>query len=253
VVSNRLSGTVPPPPGILAPSQTIVVPQHRLDWTVSPELVIGYRFPDDTGGVQVAYRFLATSGTRQVTLAGVQSTLFGRLDYNIFDFDYVTPRFYADDWFSLQFYLGARVATNYFDAQAEEGFAFQHASNSWSGAGPHYALEGEWAVFDLPGLALYGRHDGVVMFGTTRQRFDATFDDGLGNLVENEISQSKSNGIPMLSIQLGLSYRPFGFRSNALQLVGGYVYEQWWNLGKVNGSNASVQTQGVFIGGQVGF
>jgi hypothetical protein len=253
VVSSRLSGTVPPPPGILALSQTVAVPQHRLEWAFSPVFVLGYRFPDDTGAVQVAYRFLATSGTGEVTPAGVPSTIFSRLDYNIFDFDYVSPRFFADDWFSLQFYLGARVATNFFDSQLEQGYAFQHASNSWSGAGPHYALEAEWALFDLPGLSLYGRHDGAVMFGSTRQHFSATFDDGLGNLVENQISQSRSNTIPMLSIQLGLSYRPLGFRSNALQLVAGYVYEQWWSLGKVNGSNATVQTQGVFIGGQLGF
>jgi hypothetical protein len=220
---------------------------------LSPYFVIGYHFPADTGGVQVAYRFLATSGASQLIVGGIESTVFSRLDYNIFDFDYVSPRLYADGGLSFQFYLGARVATSYFDTQVQEGFAFQHASNSWSGAGPHYALELEWAPFDVSGLALYGRHDGVVMFGNTRQRFNATFEDAQGNPVENEISQSKSNGIPMLSIQLGLSYRPFGFRSNTLQLVGGYVYEHWWNLGKVNGSNGTVQTQGVFIGGEVGF
>jgi hypothetical protein len=253
VVSNHLSDSVPPPPGIIASSQTVIVPQHRLDWTVSPEFVIGYHFFNDLGGVQVAYRFLAVTGSGHVTLGGIETTIFSRLVYNIFDFDYVSSRFYLDPWLTFQFYLGARVATNYFDTEATEGLAFQHESNSWAGAGPHYALEWEWAVFNCTDLALYARHDGALMFGNTRQHFNATFDDGTGNMVENEVTQSKSNGIPMLSVQLGISYRPFGFKSNALQLVGGYVYEQWWNLGKVNGSSGEVQSQGAFIGGQVDF
>jgi hypothetical protein len=60
---------------------------NRLDPTASPRFEIGYRLPDNWGSIQLGYRFLATSGTDQLT-TGPQDNVqapanqVGRLDFN---------------------------------------------------------------------------------------------------------------------------------------------------------------------------
>jgi hypothetical protein len=254
VVGARLSGVVEFPPGVPGGStRTIAVPQNRLDWTFSPAFEIGYRFPDDLGAVLFTYRFLGTSGSGQGVVDEALTPVRSRLDFNVFDFDYVSPRYFPRRLTALRFYLGARIATSFFDSGTPADPVFRHVSNYWSGAGPHVALEAEYGLPFLPALALYGRIDNAILFGSTRQRFNGTTDDGSGNLIETQVIQDRSRTIPMLSFEAGLSIRPFGFERENFRLAFGYQFEQWWNLGRNSGYDATVQTQGLFLRAEVDF
>src|SRR5439155_6537157 len=112
-------------------ADTVQLPSARLDWVAAPRFDLGYRFADGLGAVLVSYRTLSTDG-RAVLLnfdAAGDGFLRSRLDMDVFDFDYATPKIPLGQRLELRGRLGVRLADVFFDSQAAGQFMEQRASN----------------------------------------------------------------------------------------------------------------------------
>src|SRR5262249_55093255 len=126
------------------------------------------------------------------------------------------------------------------------------------GAGPHARLDVERRLDLMPGVALFGRLDGAVLIGQVQQRFRETVgaDDFLLTSV-NTIRRTQS--VPVLNVQTGLSYTPQGMKN--LHFSTGYTYEHYFYVGNLGidnngspfGSHGEFWSQGWFLRGQIDF
>jgi hypothetical protein len=241
-VNNSLTGSVPF--GSLG-SDTVQLPTTRLDWVAAPRFELGYRFADGYGGVLVSYRTLNADGRATILDFDALGDAFlrSRLDMDVFDFDYVTPKCSLWQRLELQGRFGVRLADVFFDSQAVGQALEQRVSNHFIGAGPHAGLDVRYH-FDVPGLALFARADAAVPIGRVHQDFEESFLLSDGSVVGSAASQGATRAVPTLGAQLGVSWAPPGTR---LRLTTGYEFEYWWDVGHVADSRASLFDQGAFF------
>lgn len=241
-LSQNLTGTVTFPGGTRTTFRT---PQTGLDWTVAPRFEVGYNFGDDFGSLSAAYRFLVSDGQATENIGGGQANVRTRLSLDQFDFDYTSGRFSPGPFWDLKWRVGTRLADVYFDDTADDGFFQVHGSSNFIGAGPHFGLDAERRIGLVPGLALFGRADGAVLVGELQQRFHAGAD---GTDFAGNSTTRRTQTVPMLDLQAGLSYTPP--RMDFLHFTAGYMFEQWWNLGRSGASRGDLTDQGVFLRGE---
>ncbi len=241
-VKNRLSGTITAPDGS---TNTVLVPQQSLDWTVAPRFELGYRFPDEFGDLSASYRFLSSEGTGTLASPIGFFDLRSRLDVNQIDLDYVSARFSPGPFWDLKWRIGARLADVYFDSRINYGIFDQQASNNFFGAGPHFALEAERRIGLLPGFAAFGGIDGAVLVGRVRQHFQEGGVQPDGTPFNFDAREQLTQSVPMLTFQAGFSYTPP--RLEFLHITTGYEFEQWWNLARLGASRGELTDQGVFL------
>jgi hypothetical protein len=229
------------------------VPAVDLPLTVSPTFEIGYRLPQCAGTFSLRYHFLTAEGTGTVYPADNTFRVRTRLDMQVFDLDYGTaPYEFAPRW-EVSARLGGRLANVFFDSQAVNDAVSQQASNNFFGAGIHGRVDVERRLVVIPGLGLFGRLDGAVLTGRVRQRFH------LERFEEfSELEQRSRQTVSALNAQVGLSYSPPGLPG--LKFATGYEWEQYWNVGRLNGqdgaggrSSGDVWSHGWFLRAQVDF
>jgi hypothetical protein len=253
-LKNRIGNDTPLPVGGL-----IRVPSVSLDTTVSPMFEVGYRLPDSCGQFSVGYRFFASEGNGSRDVNGVTVPIRTRADLNVIDLDYGTAPFEVAPLWDLSWRLGARIADVFFDSRAGTPGAQQQASNDFFGGGAHGRLDVERRIVPIPGLALFGRLDGAVVIGQIQQRFSAQATQPDGTLVSSSLTAHRAQAVPMLGVELGLSYVPPICRN--LKFTTGYQFEQIWYLGQLGenadgsqpSSRGELWTHGWFLRGQVDF
>jgi hypothetical protein len=241
-VKNRLKADVTRTDGVV---DTITVPAANLDWTVSPRFELGYRLPECLGALSIGYRFLATEGNRTITTTDPPEQIRSRVSLNVFDFDYSSAPFTPTAFYDLKYTLGARMASIYFDSRGQNDVLLQRSSSYLFGAGPHLGLEVDRRIGLVPGLALLGKIDGAVIIGPVKQNFAESVGPRDGTEATGGLSQRKTRSVPELELQLGLSYTPPSL--NALHFSTGYVFERWFDLGRLNDSRGELTTQGLFF------
>jgi hypothetical protein len=257
-VKNQLSATLTFPNGS---TDRLNVPQTGLDFTVSPRFELGYHLPSSLGDLLIGYQFLVTEGHGQDTTNFGSSSIKSRLDINQFDIDYATATYSPLPRYDLKFRIGARLGAVYLDSEASNAIDFQQASNYFVGAGPSATIDFEHRFKEVPELGLYFRLDGAALTGQVRQKFRETIDGGTPGEEDAFFSVQKTQTSEVLTLQAGFIYRPFGEFSDRLRITGGYELQQWWGVGKLNGSvapanvssDASITTQGIYLRGEYDF
>jgi hypothetical protein len=257
-VKFRITNDMPLP----TTGQRIQVPSVDLDTAVSPQLEVGYRLPGSAGLFAVNYGFLASegTGTAPATLrqASIDSAVRTRLNVNWLDLDYGTAPFEVAPRWDVSYRIGARIANVFFDSRATNADFLEQASNNFFGAGPRARIDVERRIVTLPGLALFGRAEGAALIGQVEQRFRLEDPPGGGGIVDSA-SVHRSQLVPAVTLQAGLSYCPPGF--NAVKLTSGYEYGQYFNSGRlgiagngeVSQSRGDFWWHGWFLRGQVDF
>jgi hypothetical protein len=242
-VNNSLAGNVSW--GVLG-TDTVQLPGASLEAAVELRFDLGYRFADGLGGVLFSYKTLSTDGRATLLdfdpLSG-DSLLRSRLDLDIFDFDYVTPKWTLGHHLDLQTRLGVRVANVFLDSAAFGQVLEQHVTNHFIGAGPHAGLDA-WYRCDVPGLGIFARLDGALPIGSVHQTFEESFADVTGSVIGSASSQSATRVVPTVSAQIGVGWQPIGTH---LRFSGGYEFEYWWDIGHVGLSHATLWDQGGFF------
>jgi hypothetical protein len=253
-VNNRLTGTVTRPDGT---TDTVAVPRTSLPWTVMPTFQLGLRLPDSQGEFSVGYRFLLADGSQTLTGIDAALTLKERLTLNVIDLDYASARYSPWPRLDLKWWIGLRLADVYFDNRA--GFevapfgevASQRSSNYIFAGGPHAGGQVERQLAFLPELSLLGRMDAGVVIGQLRQNFAEQGLDANGNPFTAMSTLKGTQSLPIISLQLGLVYRPQYLEN--FRLSAGYAFERWWNVGKLGDSRGELTIQGLFLRGELDF
>jgi hypothetical protein len=225
-----------------------------LGTTVAPGFELGYRLPDQLGEFHLGYRFEVAGRTVSPadTVGGLSER--DRLDLNMVDLDWgLWNPFALQPGWNLRFNIGVRVASIYFDTErtfappnTSAGALDERATSFFLGFGPEFGAELSRNVL-LPGLSVVGRVSGADMFGTVRQAFSETTTTAgfSSDAIHNQVS------VPMLTIQAGLSYSPPGW--NYSRFWAGYVWEELWQIGRLNNSNADLLNRGLFLRGEINF
>jgi hypothetical protein len=256
-VKNHLIGTVA---GIGGPVG-VALPSANLDWTGSPRITIGYQLADNMGQFLATYRSVVSEGTGFVypfdTFGG--GFLKSRLNMNVIDMDYASgPQRFAFDrqgvekYWSVNWLVGARVATAYFDSVATGELIQQRVSNNFVGGGPHGAVDLLRELPGLPGVSLFSRLEGAVVIGDVSQNFNQTYHLGSTPLLGSAAHVSDGQAVPMLSFRAGIDYTP-PLRGHWLHFGLGYEFEYWWNVGNLGPSRADITTQGFYFRGEFSF
>lgn len=225
-----------------------------LAWAGSPSLTVGYRMPDHLGAFEATYRFLVSEGQAWYLgfdLDGADGLLQSRLDVQTFDFDYATRHISMGENWDIRWKVGLRLAVVYFDSQAFGKFIEQRTSNHFDGVGPHFGLELNRRL-GIEGLGLVARVEGATPVGTVSQNFSESVVLFDSSVISGNTHLSKTQGVPTLNVQLGLTYRPTTlWRAPAFSM--GYEFEQWWYLGHIGANNAELTTNGIFFRGEWNF
>jgi major outer membrane protein len=250
-ISNRLNANVAATgfePNLVA------IGGAPLDWTGSPKFDLGYRFADGLGAVELSYRFIVTDGNVLLLgwdLDGSDAPMRSRLDMNLIDLDYVSRDISLARICDLRWRAGVRLASIYFDSQAEGFFIEQQVSNDFFGAGPHVGLD-LWRRLGDTQLSLFGRVDSSVPIGQIHQSFSETFITQDGTLAGGATDIKETQAVPTLGIQFGLAWTPV-WHGCISRYTLGYAFEQWWAVGDVGNSRANITTQGLFFRGEFNF
>lgn len=208
---------------------------------VSPSLELGYRLAEQLGEFHVGYRYEGgqTSGPSADTPGAMQTD---RLDMSVIDFDWAThnPFTLGPGW-DLRFNVGVRVATIYFDTRrsfaAGGPVADELATSFFVGVGPEAGAELTRELF-VPGLNVYGRVSGASLFGDIHGTFaQATMAGAANDSFRDQVS------VPVLALQAGLSYAPP--RWNYSRVLVGYVWEEFWDIGRLNNSTGDLLNRGI--------
>jgi len=248
VLRNQLTNTVNMPDG----TTIQVAPQgESLNATVSPEIQVGYRMSDSLGDLLLSYRFIVSQGTGTVADDPLGTMLKTRLNINIVDFDYATARYAPVPRWDMQWTIGIRYTSVFFDNDATNEFTDMHASNYFSGAGPHAALEVQRHIDPLPSFAIFAKVDAGVMIGQLTQKYTLTGFDANGNLEQGETDVRHTQSVPMLDARIGLSYSPPQMETLRFSL--GYQFEQWWSIGQLGDSRGDLSSHGGFFRAELDF
>jgi Legionella pneumophila major outer membrane protein precursor len=229
------------------------VPTASLPWTVAPTFEGGYRLPDNQGYFALSYRFLTTSGNSSPTIDDLPVNVSTRLDINeiVFDYGFVPYEFYPR-WV-LNSRVGIQFDSIFFDSTVSNPTYFEQSGSNFYGAGPHLRFDVARHIVPVPGLDLFGRLDGAVLFGQNKQHYR------LGSASGDGEETRFSGTVPILTLRIGLAYTP-EFAPN-LHLSTGYQFQDYWSLGSIGlmpdgmspTRRASLDTQGVFIQGVLDF
>jgi hypothetical protein len=145
---------------------------------------------------------------------------------------------------TVQFDLGARLASIYFDSQASGDMFDRHITNYFFGAGPHVGLHLARNL-GTSRFAIIGRLDAGAVFGGVHQQFrDMVFDNTSTLIGFGYTDRHQAQAIPVLIAEIGLGARPGPSAWGQWQI--GYQFEQWWALGGGSGSNSDIINQGFF-------
>ncbi len=242
------------PSSNLAPNVVHVAPAE-LDATAAPRVVLGYRLPSGFGEVALAYRGFSTQGTGQGPAADGLAALKSRLDLNVVDCDYRSWEFSLWPKWDMRWFLGGRYVSLYYDAQAGESLAEAQAgsgvfstrsTNSYVGFGPHVGVELARKL-EGTGLALFTRTDAAIFLGRIRQGYFEQAVDANGLPLVGQTREFSSQAPAMINQQLGVSWRPPGWRDT--HFYAGYEYEYWWNVGRLSKGVArgELSDQGVVL------
>ncbi len=232
----------------------VQLPTAHLNWTGSPRIDLGYRLADGWGAFVFSYRSVVSEG--RALLVGFDPNgdagLRSRLNMNVFDVAYAGHPCSLTPFWDLQWKAGVRVAGVYFDSRAIGPVFEQRVSNNFVGAGPHAGVEVARRFEDAPELAVFGRLEGSLLVGGVHQGFEETARDDTGSLFGGASTASSTQVVPVLALQVGLSYTPqWAGCWNRFAL--GYEFQQWWNVGQAGGSRADVSTNGIFFRAEFGF
>jgi hypothetical protein len=229
-----------------------------LDTTVSPTFVLGYRLPEQLGEFSLAYRFEVAehSGFPTDPLGG--TTQRDRLNVNLVDLDWAhdSPFALPEGW-GLRFNVGVRVSTIFFDTQRgfnpanAAGQLSERASSNFWGAGPEAGCAVARELF-VPGLALVGKVTGAHLFGSIHQSFAETTPGAADAPLFSSAASRYQVAVPMLTLQIGLSYSPPGWSQGHFQL--GYQWEEFWQIGRLHDqSNGDLLNRGLFLRAVIDF
>ena len=238
---------------------TLNVPTKSLSGTIAPTFEAGYRLGESLGLVAASYSFLNSDGTGTVNVGGVDQAVRTRASINTFDIDYGTSPYEFAPRYTYSWRLGARISDVFFDSQGRAGQMFQKASSDFFGSGPHARLDLERRLVPVPGLSLFGRLDGALLIGRVKQDYRLEAPDGFGNVLVDSGRNNRSQAVPELNIQLGVSYIVQSVPG--LKFTTGYDFSQIWNVGRLGASSAGVvsntrgeiTTNGWFLRGQYDF
>jgi hypothetical protein len=240
-VKNHLAEPVTTAAG----TDVVHLPTTDLGWTVLPRFDVGYRLAQGAGEFLLSYRFVADSASGTVAgfgPAGGAGDIRSRLDLNVADVDYASHEFSLGPAWDMKWLVGVRGAALYFDSRAEGAGTVQRNTNYFSGVGPQAGLE-LWRCLGESGLALFGKLDTALLVGTVRQSFTETVAGANG-----ETDQSAIQAVPVLALQAGVGWKPP--RARHLRFAAGYLFEDWWNVGRDNDSHGELWLQGVFLRGE---
>ncbi len=241
-------------------STMVQVPSVPMHVTGSPMFDLRVRLLN-LGELGVAYRLLASEGhgaSAGLDPAGI-AALHSRLDVQVIDLNYYMAHD-VGNWSSLLAQLdhthgylprwgmnldaGVRLASVFFDSRAVGPTIDRHISNYIFGAGPRFGMTLTRLLGDSV-FALYGRLDTAAVFGGVQQRFSELASPGGVPTAFGYTAQRSSQGVPTLTAHVGIS------TANPLARFGqwqvGYQFEQWWMLGDVGASTASLLVQGLFV------
>jgi hypothetical protein len=212
------------------PNPLVAPPSAGLNWTVSPRFEVGYRMPNAPRLFALSYRFLVSDGSATEPLGDSLAAVRTRLSLNEITMDYGSLLIPLAPRWDAQWRFGIQVATVYFDSRADLPSLFEQASNYFYGAGPHGRLDLYRRLAAVPGLSLFGRLDGVVLAGQIEQRYRFGITDAEGNTFNGSLFQRRTEAVPVLTVQAGLSYTPP--RLPRLHLSTGYQFQDYWSLGR---------------------
>jgi hypothetical protein len=225
--------------------------EGALGTTVSPWFAIGYRMSEQLGEWRLAYRFEIDERTQAPTDPVGGNLERDRLNVNLLDLDWAhhSPWALPEGW-DLMFNVGVRVATCYFDTERtfaapgnSAGQLSERVTSNFWGLGP----EAGWGVtreIFLPGLKVGGRVVGAQVFGNIRQHFSETVDSGAGPVFATDRFKNQVS-VTMLTVEAGLTYAPPTWEGWSFAV--GYVWEEFWQIGRLNSSNADLLNRGLFF------
>lgn len=242
---NRLIGQVPFFFGLV--TSNVEVPGGALSWTASPRVEIGYRFGEGCGEVILGYRSLVseTCGCDGELPPAQALQLQSRLNLNVVDLDYGNHEFALGPGWDMKWRVGVRFADFFYDSAVENLFLQERVSNQFIGAGPRVQLE-LWRHFHSFPVGLYGRVEAAALLGRVSQDYDQTFKFLGVPVVGGAAAQSGSQAVPVIRAQAGLTWTPGRFHDK-VRFAGGYDFEQWWYLGRVDFSRGDLYLQGLFV------
>jgi hypothetical protein len=239
---------------------------NKLDPTVSPRLTVGYALEDGHGGFQVSARFLNTRGSDTlvtgdndaVQAPGYQS---GRLEFYMFDFDYVSHEYALDPNWDMRWTAGLRFASLFFDSgvnfispgTAPGSILAQYESNSLQNYGVHGILDLSRKL-PVRGLSAFFRGEAMGSYARNTQTSRETVAGNPGDVAQVFQTRFTADvGEPMVGASVGLSYTIPEWNYSRVML--GYVYEQWFYVARdINlNSTAFLQMQGVYLRAEINF
>jgi len=229
------------------------LPTAELDNTGCPRIELGYRLPQGFGEFSVAYRSVVTEGGgRLIAFDPVSDGLVtSRLNVNTVDLDYGSHEFALGPCWDMQWQIGARLASAFFDSRATGLILEQRTNNNFFGGGPQAALS-LWRQLDWPGLALFGRLDGAVPIGRIRQAYEETFFANGAPLIGGATNQGQTQAVPILGVEAALSWT-MPAADRWVRVTGGYHVDRWWYLGNVSDSQAELTLQVLFLRAEISF
>jgi hypothetical protein len=223
-----------------------------LDWTVIPNLTLGYRW-EQGNALLVNYRYLASEGQSSAAADPVfgPESIRNRLDSNWIDLTYLFREHGPWYGFRLQWEVGVRMAYLFYDLKTSMPTSIEQESESFFGAGPHGGMNLSWSVGST-GLAIFGRLDLAVLIGRTDDTTTGVFFAAPGIVapiagVPNSTSSTAGGTKALLDsrFEIGLSWtvpnRPW------LRFAGGYQNQGFvWN-------GHDISEQGPFLRCELGF
>ncbi len=250
---NQLGGPVPNK--LTGATDFVSFGGPEMDPTVSPTFEVGYRLPDGWGALQIGYRFLATSGRSQLATSPadvVQADVdaFGRVDYNLVDFSYVSREYSLDPNWNMRWGIGARATFLFFDSRgaiinpaSDPGAVLAQTESN------HIRLYSAQGFLDVerhvcvPGLCAFGRLEASDGYARNSQNYTETV---AGNPSSFPVSfQNRfdgSTGVSSLRGELGLSYTVAEWNCTRF-LIGG-IYETWFQIGRQSPTSGVIDTRG---------
>jgi hypothetical protein len=218
----------------------------NLNWTGSPRIELAYRLAENCGAASVTYRSIVSSGSENIFGFDPLGDAFlhTRLNANIVDLDYISPRLAVAPCWEVDWRAGVRIAAIYYDTRATGMILGERTSNNFVGAGPHVGAEALRALPVVPGLSVLGSLDFGLVFGGVSQNFEQTIllPDGTSTGGATHIGTSST--APVLTFRLGVGYTPPIGALRWTRFSFGYQFEQWWNIGR---SQGDLNVQGLFF------
>jgi hypothetical protein len=249
LVFPHLSGrlTAPVQFGEGGPSRLVSLHSTGLNATVSPLIQVGaFRFGPGYGELAVSYRLLATEGN-DFSLSGSDAGglhVRSRLNFQSFSLDYIRNDCPLRDDLLLTWDVGVRLQVVFFDTQEQRASSSQQASSYFFGAGPRAGLCLTQTV--APDVGAYGRFDTALIAGyNTAQNFVLAITDPVLGALSGSARQQETQLSPSFAVQLGLAWSPSCLPGSSLRT--GYLFEQWYGLGRVESSRGDLTAHGLFL------